>query len=53
MKVGAIYGCVLCEGDKLFVYMEDVGCYNVIDKIVGYMWFNKVFLIGKIFYIIG
>lgn len=53
LKVGAIHGCVLCEGDKPLVYMEDVGRHNAIDKIAGYMWFNKVSPIGKIFYTTG
>lgn len=35
------------------VYMEDVGCYNVVDKIVGWMVLNDVLVGDKIFYIIG
>src|SRR5208282_6414831 len=42
LAAGAIHGCVLCEGDKPLVYMEDVGRHNAIDKIAGYMRMNKV-----------
>ncbi len=53
LAAGAIHGCVLCEGDKPLVYMEDVGRHNAIDKIAGYMRMNKVSPKGKIFYTTG
>ncbi len=28
LKAGAIHGCVLCEADRVLVYMEDVGRHN-------------------------
>jgi FdhD protein len=53
LKAGAIHGCVLCEGDKPLVYMEDVGRHNAVDKIAGYMFLNKVPADDKIFYTTG
>ncbi len=53
LKAGAIHGCVLCEGDKPLVYMEDVGRHNAVDKIAGYMFLNQVAADDKIFYTTG
>jgi FdhD protein len=53
LKAGAIHGCVLCEGDKPLVYMEDVGRHNAVDKIAGYMFLNKIAPDDKIFYTTG
>lgn len=53
LKAGAIHGCVLCEGDKPLVYMEDVGRHNAVDKIAGYMFMNKISPENKIFYTTG
>lgn len=53
LKAGAIHGCVLCEGDRPLVYMEDVGRHNAVDKIAGYMFLNKVTPDDKIFYTTG
>jgi FdhD protein len=53
LAAGAIHGCVLCEGDRPLVYMEDVGRHNAIDKIAGYMHMNGVGPEGKIFYTTG
>jgi FdhD protein len=36
LEAGAIHGCVLCEGDRPLVYMEDVGRHNAVDKIAGW-----------------
>ncbi|MGA1661882.1 MAG: formate dehydrogenase accessory sulfurtransferase FdhD, partial [Candidatus Nanopelagicales bacterium] len=36
LEAGAIHGCVLCQGDKPLVYMEDVGRHNAVDKVVGW-----------------
>src|SRR3546814_6864983 len=33
LEAGAIHGCVLCEGDRPLLYMEDVGRHNAVDKI--------------------
>ncbi len=53
LEAGAIHGCVLCEGDRPLIYMEDVGRHNAIDKIAGYMHLKGVGPQGKIFYTTG
>ncbi len=53
LAAGAIHGCVLCQGDRPLVYMEDVGRHNAVDKIAGWMWLNKVLAQDKIFYTTG
>jgi FdhD protein len=53
LEAGAIHGCVLCEGDRPLIYMEDVGRHNAIDKIAGYMHLKGVGPEGKIFYTTG
>ena len=40
LEAGAIHGCVLCQGDRPLVYMEDVGRHNAVDKIAGWMFRN-------------
>ena len=53
LEAGAIHGCVLCEGDRALIYMEDVGRHNAVDKIAGYMYLNKIPAAGKMFYTTG
>ena len=53
LEAGAIHGCVLCEGDRPLIYMEDVGRHNAVDKIAGYMLLNGISAAGKIFYTTG
>ena len=53
LKAGAIHGCVLCEEDRVLVYMEDVGRHNAVDKIAGYMWRHGLRPEGKLFYTTG
>ena len=38
LKSGAIHGSVLCQGDQVLVYMEDVGRHNAVDKIAGWLF---------------
>ena len=53
LEAGAIHGCVLCEGERPLIYMEDVGRHNAIDKIAGYMHLKGIGPEGKIFYTTG
>ncbi len=53
LSAGAIHGCVLCEGERPLVYMEDVGRHNAVDKIAGYMFQNGLGPEDKIFYTTG
>ena len=53
LEAGAIHGCVLCEGERPLIYMEDVGRHNAVDKIAGYMFLNGISPEGKIFYTTG
>lgn len=53
LAAGAIHGCVLCQGDRPLVYMEDVGRHNAVDKIAGWMRLNRVAGDDKIFYTTG
>ena len=53
LEAGAIHGCVLCQADRVLLYMEDVGRHNAVDKIAGYMWLNKITGDDKIFYTTG
>ena len=53
LSAGAIHGCVLCQEDKVLVYMEDVGRHNAVDKIAGWMFLNRIAAGDKIFYTTG
>lgn len=53
LKAGAIHGCVLCQGDRPLLYVEDVGRHNAVDKIAGYMFLNSIAPDDKLFYTTG
>ena len=53
LEAGAIHGCVLCEGDRPLVYIEDVGRHNAVDKIAGWALMNRVATADKLLYTTG
>ncbi|MBT3938422.1 MAG: formate dehydrogenase accessory sulfurtransferase FdhD [Pelagibacterales bacterium] len=53
LKAGAIHACVLCQKDQPLIYVEDVGRHNAIDKIAGWLWYNKRNMDDLILYTTG
>lgn len=53
LEAGAIHGCVLCQGNRPLLYMEDVGRHNAVDKIAGFMFLHGWSGRDKIFYTTG
>jgi FdhD protein len=53
LEAGAIHGCVLAQGERPLVYMEDVGRHNAVDKIAGWMFKHHVGADDKLFYTTG
>lgn len=53
LKAGAIHGCVLCHERRPLIFMEDVGRHNAVDKIAGYMFYEKIDGGDKSFYTTG
>jgi FdhD protein len=53
LEAGAIHGCVLCQGDRPLVYMEDVGRHNAVDKIAGWAHREGVPTADKLLYTTG
>ena len=53
LAAGAIHGTVLCQEDRVLVYMEDVGRHNAVDKVSGYMFRHGVAPGDKILYTTG
>ena len=52
-KAGAVHGCALYSGDKLELFVEDVGRHNAVDAIAGHMWLHNISGNNKIFYTTG
>ncbi len=53
LEAGAIHGCVLCQEDRVLIYMEDVGRHNAVDKIAGYMFLHDIAPHDKSLYTTG
>ena len=53
LTAGAIHGTVLCQQDRVLVYMEDVGRHNAVDKVAGFMLRHDVPAADKILYTTG
>lgn len=53
LEAGAIHGCVLAQGAKPLIYMEDVGRHNAVDKIRGYAARTNLPTRDKVFFTTG
>ena len=53
LTAGAIHGTVLCQQDRVLVYMEDVGRHNAVDKVAGFMLRHGLPAGDKILYTTG
>ncbi len=53
LSAGAIHGCVLADGARPLVYMEDVGRHNAVDKIAGFAHRQSLGLRDKVFFTTG
>ncbi len=52
-RAGAVHGCGLCHGDRVLIFVEDVGRHNAADAIAGRMWLDRIPGNDKIFYTTG
>lgn len=41
-SAGSVHGCALFQGERMRVFVEDVGRHNAIDTIAGWMWMHGV-----------
>jgi FdhD protein len=50
-----VHGCALFEGEKMLLFVEDVGRHNAIDTIAGWMWLQDSAMPthDKVFYTTG
>jgi len=54
-SAGSVHGCALFEGEKMLLFVEDVGRHNAIDTIAGWMWLQdeQMPTHDKVFYTTG
>jgi FdhD protein len=54
-SAGSVHGCALFEGEKMLLFVEDVGRHNAIDTIAGWMWLQDANMRtdDKVFYTTG
>ena len=52
-KSGAVHGCALCKGEKIEIFIEDVGRHNAADTIAGHMLLEDIEGKDKSFYTTG
>ena len=41
-SAGSVHGCALFAGERMLIFVEDVGRHNAIDTIAGWMWLQDV-----------
>lgn len=54
-SAGSVHGCALFQGEKMMLFVEDVGRHNAIDTIAGWMWLEDAAMPthDKVFYTTG
>jgi FdhD protein len=54
-SAGSVHGCALFQGEKMLLFVEDVGRHNAIDTIAGWMWMqdSAMATADKVFYTTG
>lgn len=55
-SAGSVHGCALFCGEKMLMFVEDVGRHNAIDTIAGWMWMQDPATMrgeDKVFYTTG
>lgn len=52
-QAGSVHGCALCQGNRMLMFIEDVGRHNAADAISGRMWVEGIPGEDKILYTTG
>ncbi len=52
-SAGSVHGCALFQGERMLMFVEDVGRHNAVDTIAGWMWMNDISGHDKVFYTTG
>lgn len=54
-SAGSVHGCALFQGERMLLFVEDVGRHNAIDTIAGWMWLEDPAMPthDKVFYTTG